>query len=60
VSCPCTAWNFANGHPDQYLLLLGGIALHRIHQVRDEIGPPLVLVHDLRPGGLDLLVLALQ
>ncbi len=30
--------------------------LHRLHQVRNEIRPPLIRILDLRPGGLDALV----
>src|SRR5690606_20519103 len=40
--------------------LLVGEALHRVDEVRDEVGPPLVLVHYLGPGRLDLLVAPLQ
>src|SRR5690606_646805 len=48
------------GHLGQDLLLLVGEALHRVDEVRDEVGPPLVLVHYLGPGRLDLLVAPLQ
>src|SRR5439155_307993 len=48
------------GHPDQHFLLLGRVALHGVDEIRDEIGPALILIHDLGPGRLDALVLLLQ
>ena len=48
------------GHADEHLLLLDGEALHRVHEVRDEIRAALVLVHHLGPGGLHAFVLLLQ
>src|SRR2546430_3731428 len=39
------------------LLLLGGVALHGVDEIRDEIRPALILIHDLGPGRLDALVL---
>jgi len=48
------------GDPDQHLLLLGGVALDHLDEVRDQVGPPLILIHDLAPRGLDGFVLLLQ
>src|SRR5579864_5992241 len=48
------------GHPDEDPLLLGGVALHDLDEVRDEIRAALILVDDLGPGSLDVLVLLLK
>ena len=40
------------GHRDQHVLLLLGIALDGLDQVRDQIGPPLILVLYLGPAGI--------
>ena len=44
------------GHGRERVLLEGGRALDRLDEVGDEVGPPLVVVLDLAPLGLDLLV----
>src|SRR6202041_2345762 len=43
-----------------HLLLLRGEALDGVNQVRHQIGAALILVDDLRPGGLDRFVLLLN
>src|SRR5882724_1217479 len=48
------------GHLDQDLLLLRRESLHRVDQIGNQVGPPLVLVEHFRPGGLDLLVRTLD
>src|SRR6266850_450882 len=48
------------GDLPQDLLLLRGIAFHRVDEVRHQVGAALVLVQHLGPGRLDLLVPALQ
>src|SRR5579864_4532790 len=48
------------GHPDENPLLLGGVALYDLDEVRDEIRAALILVDDLGPGSLDVLVLLLK
>src|SRR5258708_25043815 len=48
------------GNAEEDVFFLRGIALHRRHQVRDQVGAALVLVQHLRPRGLDLLVLGLE
>src|SRR5581483_233919 len=48
------------GDAEEHLLFLRGEALHRVHQIRHEVGAALVLVQHLRPGGVDLLVISLQ
>jgi hypothetical protein len=40
--------------------LVGGVTLHRLHQVGDEVIAALELHIDLRPGGVDLVALADQ
>src|SRR4029077_5025646 len=45
------------GDADEHLLLLGGVALHGVHQIGNEIGAALVLIDDLGPGGFDALIL---
>src|SRR5207237_6812140 len=44
-------------HSREHRLLLLGVPLHRLHQVRSEIGAPLHLHLDLRRGGVHLLVI---
>src|SRR2546428_14175120 len=44
------------GHGLQRLSLVGRIALDDIDQVRDQIGPPLILVEDLAPRSVRLFV----
>src|SRR5262249_23469340 len=39
------------------LLLVSGVPLHRLHQIRDQVHPPLKDHLDLGPGGVDRLVL---
>jgi hypothetical protein len=46
--------------PHPHVLFLLGPTLHRVDEVGHEIGAALILVHDLGPGGLDLLVLTLD
>ena len=41
-------------HRGQDLALLRGIALHRLHQIRDQVGAALILVLHLGPGGFRL------
>src|SRR5258706_2244997 len=48
------------GDAEEDVLFLRGIALHRRHEVRDQVGAALVLVEHLRPRGLHLLVLGLE
>ena len=42
----------------QGVLLLLGVALHRFHQIGDQVGAALILVLHLCPGSLDLLVVS--
>jgi len=39
--------------PSSVSRLVGRVALHRLDEVRDEVGAALVLVLDLGPGGAD-------
>ncbi len=48
------------GDAYEHLLLLLGESLDRIDQIRHQVRAPLVLVHNLGPGRLDVLVLALK
>jgi hypothetical protein len=48
------------GDADEDRLLLRRVALDRVHEVRDQVGAPLVLVDDLGPRGLHRLVLGLD
>jgi hypothetical protein len=48
------------GHFDEDLLLVLGVALDRIDQVRHQVGAALVLVQHFGPGCLDRLVLLLD
>src|SRR5437879_1303117 len=43
-------------YPGQGFLLEVGLPLHRVDQVRNQVGPPLVLRQHLGPGRLDRLV----
>ena len=47
-------------HALQCLPLMGRISLHRVDQVGNEIGTPLILVDDLAPCGFRIFVQALQ
>ena len=48
------------GDADQHVLFLLGEALHRVDEVGNQVGAPLVLVDHLGPGALHLLVGGLQ
>jgi len=48
------------GHLSQDVLFMRGIALDHVDEVGDQIGPTLILIDHLGPGGLDLLVLLLK
>src|SRR5262249_31171574 len=48
------------GHPKQHVLLLLRVALHGGNQIRNKIGPALVLIDDFAPRLLDLLILRLN
>jgi hypothetical protein len=45
---------------DQHVALLRGKAFDGVHEVRHEVGTPLVLVHDFGPCRLDAFVLRLH
>src|SRR5574340_275383 len=47
-------------HTLQRLFLVGCVSLHRIHQVRNQIGPSLILVDHFAPSGLGILIETLQ
>src|SRR5262249_26569803 len=48
------------GDPEQHRLLLAGKTLYRLDEIGNEITAPLVLIHHLGPGSLDLLVAGLH